>query len=368
MIRYSRYASIVGIFIILAVSSVPQKVDAFAVISKSNPVQPLRHETTRSSRLFTIRGGSDVLQDQPTSVATDSTKTSPSSAALPAAFMMSLIPMTPITTWLTNTLLGGPLGVIALTFISSAICVPITQYKNLYGISVGYGLSVAAMAAVLRQVFVIVPWSINDVISGAAILYGLRLAAFLFIRDVSGAKSLDATKKSGRLQRIPFALSLSLFYALMMTPMLYSMRNPVVEAASMLTWKSYVAWTGCGLAWFGAIIEAIADTHKYVVKGKSNSSTVAFRGPTQGLYGVTRHPNYTGEVLFWMGIFVSGLPAFASNSIIAWLCSTAGLYGIVSIMRGATKSLEKKQEEKYSGQPKYETWKKDVPVALLPFL
>ena len=70
MVRYSRYASIVGIFIILAVSSVPQKVDAFAVISKSNPAQPLRQVTTRSSRLFTIRGGSDVQQDQPTSVET----------------------------------------------------------------------------------------------------------------------------------------------------------------------------------------------------------------------------------------------------------------------------------------------------------
>jgi steroid 5-alpha reductase family enzyme len=135
----------------------------------------------------------------------------------------------------------------------------------------------------------------------------------------------------------------------------------------VLTWKSYVAWSGCTLAWVGAIVESIADTHKFIVKGRTHSSAVAFRGPTHGLYSLTRHPNYTGEVVFWVGIYLSGLPAFGT-SIIAWLCSTAGLYGIVTIMRGATKSLEKKQGEKYSGQPKYDTWKKDVPVALLPFL
>jgi steroid 5-alpha reductase family enzyme len=370
MVRYSVYISIICC-IAIVLASVPQ-VDAFVAITKlhkfiggthiDHQLQPTTRAATIASRFLTIRGGTEEIV-KPKTITSDrkSSSTTALSSAIP-----SIIPMPPINAWLINTLKGGPLGVIALTLISSAVCVPITQYKNLYGLSVGYGLSVAVISAIFRNTFALPPWSVNDVLSGAALFYGLRLAAFLFIRDVSGAKSLDDTKNSARLQRIPFALSLALFYAFMMTPMLYLMRNPVV-ASSTLTWKSYVAWTGCGLAWFGAIAEAIADAHKYIVKGRSNSSAVAFRGPTHGLYGITRHPNYTGEVLFWIGIFVSGLPAFG-NSIIAWLCSTAGLYGIVTIMRGATKSLEKKQEEKYGGQPKYEHWKKDVPVTLLPLL
>ena len=371
MFHYSIY-----ILVIHIISLFPTQLDAFLVLGtttgssitsiRSNIHHPKQHSTTSTS-LLSIRGGSgsdEAIQKSARTESSTSTKTT-MTTIFPTA-LTSLIPMLSLTgTWLTNTLQSGPWGVIGLTFISSMVCVPITQYKNLYGVSVGYGFTVAAIAAVLRHTFIIPPWSINDVISGAALFYGLRLAVFLFIRDVSGAKSLDASKKSPRLQRIPFALSLALFYAFMMTSMLYMMRNPIAVVTE--TWKSYVAWTGCGLAWIGAVAEAIADTHKYIVKGRSNHSAVAFRGPTHGLYGITRHPNYTGEITFWVGIFIAGLPTFG-NSIIAWLCSTAGLYGIVTIMRGSTKSLEKKQLEKYSGQPKYETWKKEVPVALFPFL
>ena len=356
MFRYSLHTTIIGIVLLVPT------LDAFVVASGGDFINLKQRHTSFAKHLVTTRGGSDG-KVVPKSVTTDSSATT--NTALPAT-LTSFIPMSLVNTWLTNTLQGGPLGVIGLTLISSAVCVPIAQYKNLYGISVGYGLSVAAIAAVFRNIFAISPWSLNDALSGSAIFYGLRLAMFLFIRDVSGAKSLDATKKSGRLQRIPFALSLALFYAFMMTPMLYAMRNPI-DVTPILSWKTYVAWTGCGLAWFGAVVEAISDAHKYFVKAQSPASAAAFRGPTHGLYGITRHPNYTGEVIYWVGIFVAGLPAFG-NSIIAWLCSTAGLYGIVSIMRGATKSLEKKQQEKYGGEPKYEAWKKDVPVALLPFL
>ena len=48
---------------------------------------------------------------------------------------------------------SGPFGVVALTSIAGCVLVPITQYKNFYAISVGYGFSVAAMALTLRYVF-----------------------------------------------------------------------------------------------------------------------------------------------------------------------------------------------------------------------
>lgn len=395
------FRSLIFIGIISIIAVFPSLVDSFLVLGKNtgstgsirsyhiHPPKPHISTTTTNVVLLrsttpllqtvalSIRGGSssdEVVPNVSTTTTTTTTDSITKTGTTITTTMMMLptvltpfIPMSIVGTWLTKTLQSGPLGVIGLTLISSLICVPITQYKNMYGVSVGYGLSVTAVAAMLRNIFVISPWSINDVISGAALFYGLRLAVFLFIRDVSGAKSMDATKKSPRLQRIPFALSLALFYAFMMTPMLYMMRNPIVVVTSNFTWKSYVAWTGCGLAWLGAVTEAIADTHKYIVKGRSNHSAVAFRGPTHGLYGITRHPNYTGEVMYWVGIFVAGLPTFG-NSIVAWLCSMAGLYGIVSIMRGATKSLERKQAEKYSGQPKYERWKEEVPVALFLFL
>lgn len=252
-------------------------------------------------------------------------------------------------------------GVVALATIAAFICVPITQYKNLYGISVGYGLSVAAIAAALRKVFS--PFAVGNLLSGAALFYGLRLAMYLFVRDVSGEKSTTTRSEPARLKRIPFALSLSLFYALMTTPILYALRAPVSDT---IAWKLRTAWTGAGLAWAGAILEAVADAHKFLVKLKSKDKTT-FVGPSKGCYALTRHPNYTGEILFWFGVWLAGLPSFGT-SVVAWLCSSVGLYGIVSIMQGASQRLETRHVEKYGGQLSYEAWKKDVPSPLIPFM
>jgi len=75
----------------------------------------------------------------------------------------------------------------------------------------------------------------------------------------------------------------------------------------------------------------------------------------------------TGEVLFWLGIYLAGAPSFG-NSLVAWLASSAGLYGIVTIMVGAAARLEQRQAETYGGQDAYERWKFKVPGALIPFV
>jgi steroid 5-alpha reductase family enzyme len=279
---------------------------------------------------------------------------------------------------LIGALQSGPWGIAALTAIGALICIPATQYNALYGTSVGYGLSVAAMAtALLMAGRSVPPLSMPFFATASAIVYGLRLALYLWVRDITKAKPLvSPNKPPSRLQRVPFAISLALFYACLTTPLLYIVRHPVLRAASATTTSSVmtvanvpwlVACTGTVAACMGALLEAVADTHKYVVKAQQAPGSIAFRGPCHGVYRWTRHPNYTGEVLFWSGLWLAGVPSFGS-SMLAWVASTAGLYGIVSIMRGATKKLEQRQEEKYRGQPKYEAWKKMVPAPLIPFL
>ena len=68
-----------------------------------------------------------------------------------------------------------------------------------------------------------------------------------------------------------------------------------------------------------------------------------------------------------MGLFVGGAE-FASRggNAVAWTFSTLGLWGILSIMLGSTKRLEKKQEDMYGKQEKYEKWKQNVRWPLIP--
>ena len=135
---------------------------------------------------------------------------------------------------------------------------------------------------------------------------------------------------------------------------------------------------GLTISIFGGCIETIADLQKYVVKQTQpqlqkakdddhDTNQELFVGPTNGVYRrLSRHPNYLGHVLFWLGQFVAGMPSL--HGIVPWVCSLLGAFGIVNVMKMATGRLEKQQKEKYEGQPDYDQWTKDVPWSLFPFV
>lgn len=267
-----------------------------------------------------------------------------------------------VTTLLSTSLEAGPYGVVALAATSFALLLPITQYKNVYGVSVGYGASIAAIGFLLLSKFD--PTGINKALVLSTIFYGIRLAGFLLIRDVTGWKpKREALAEPTRLRRIPFALSLSLFYGFLTTPVLYALRHPSAQHG----WQQYLHWTGTALAWTGVLAETIADGHKFLIKAKSKGQAKDFHGPYRGLFRVTRHPNYTGEVLYWVGTYVAAMASFGT-SMVGWLCSTVGVCGIYSVMKMATRSLEKRQQENYGGQERYEDWKRKVPAPLIPYV
>lgn len=251
---------------------------------------------------------------------------------------------------------SGPYGVLALTAVTWSVVLPLTLRKKVYGIGVAYGFSVFAAGLALLKAFP------SDATSGvllakACIFYGARLGSYLLLREA--ARNQKSTIKNGSIpSRVTFSLSLALLYAFLTTPALYAMRGPVTSS---------IATGGACLAIFGAVLEAIADAQKFIVKQTNKDVKEEFVGPTGFVYRISRHPNYLGEVLFWTGLFVGGAPSFG-KSIIAWASSSLGLAGIVSIMLQATKGLEKRQEERYGGQEKYDTWKKRVPSSLIPFL
>ena len=283
---------------------------------------------------------------------------------------------------ITTALRSGPLGVLALTAIASAVVTPLTLYRQAYSFSVGYGFSVFAMGLALLSVFgttlTTTVTSSSSICSSAPLLlvasilfYGFRLGSFLLIRQLtvqSKQKQLKSFDKTPLLKRIPLAVSVSMFYAFMVTPALYLCR-----AASTRTLSGRVnsiASAGAALAWIGALMEAVADTQKYLAKRNKDGST-DFVGPTTGLYAISRHPNYFGEVVFWFGVLVSGAPTFVGTTIssaiiIPLACSLLGFVGIYKIMTGATDRLDKKQEENYGGQQLYDDWKNQVPNKLAP--
>ena len=263
---------------------------------------------------------------------------------------------------------NSPFGILALSGIANTVLVPLTLIRQGYVFSVGYGFSVFAIALSIAKSFGLNPLSNPTTISllcCAVAFYGVRLGGHLLLREFTVPEKRQQMldfDKSPRLKRIPLALSTSLFYAFLTSPLLYAAR---VYTSTTHVMVSFITKIGLGLTWAGALMEALADLQKFIVKRNAPKDT--FVGPTGGIYKLSRHPNYFAEVLFWFGLVVSCLPFFGKQYG-AYVYASLGLYGIYSIMTNATKRLDGKQKDKYSGQDKFDEYIKNVKAPLWPWI
>jgi len=257
---------------------------------------------------------------------------------------------------------GTPLRAVgALYAVASLTVVPLTYHRTAYSFTVGYGLSVAVMSLALLTSF---PFSLSapSILALTSLVYGLRLAAFIFVRECtveSKRKQFDNMDKMSILQRTPMALGVSLLYAFMVSPALFALRG-TLDAGS-ISKKVQLFFTGVSA--FGLILESVADQHKYQVKRQSKEGE--FAGPTTWSYTICRHPNYLGEILYWAGLSVAGSVSFG-NSTVQWSCAVLGLLGILSLMLGSSSRLDGKQSKAYGDQPNYVEWKRKVKASVIP--
>jgi len=263
-------------------------------------------------------------------------------------------------------LASGPYGVLGLAAIASAIVTPLTVYRQAYAFTVAYGLSAAAMGWSLRTAFGVGGGPVGS-LTAAMMAYGLRLSAHLLLRELtvpSKREQLVSFDKTPRLKRIPFALSVGLFYGFMASPALFLCRASAAAGGGGLSGTAATAARiGGALAWFGLIVEAWTDGQKLWSK-RGRDGAMDFQGPSTWWYGVSRHPNYAAEILFWFSVLAAGLPSFfvgggglTPATGVGLVCSVLGVFGILQVMLGATKRLEGKQDEKYGGQLPFEEWK-----------
>ena len=71
----------------------------------------------------------------------------------------------------------------------------------------------------------------------------------------------------------------------------------------------YIGWV---LFASGTLIQIVADVQKYRFRGNPENRGMFC---TVGLWSWSRHPNYYGEMLIWVGAFLCTVPVFASASL-----------------------------------------------------
>ena len=82
-------------------------------------------------------------------------------------------------------------------------------------------------------------------------------------------------------------------------------------------------------------------------------------------WSISRHPNYFGEILLWVGIAIIALPTLEGWR---WLTLISPVFVTLLLTKvSGVPLLEKRADEKWGGQEDYEEYKKNTPV-LIPKL
>jgi steroid 5-alpha reductase family enzyme len=117
------------------------------------------------------------------------------------------------------------------------------------------------------------------------------------------------------------------------------------------------------LIWvFGFAIEVIADSQKSRFSANPNNKG---RFIQTGLWSRSRHPNYFGEIILWVGVAVIAFPVLQGWQ---WIALISPVFVTLLLTRvSGIPLLEKKADKKWGGQADYEAYKERTPV-LIPRL
>ena len=117
------------------------------------------------------------------------------------------------------------------------------------------------------------------------------------------------------------------------------------------------------LIWiFGFAFEVIADNQKSRFNANPENKGKFIQ---TGLWSRSRHPNYFGEIVLWIGIAIIALPVLHGWQ---WVAMISPLFVTLLLTRvSGIPLLEKKADKKWGGQEDYEAYKKNTPI-LIPRL
>ena len=188
-------------------------------------------------------------------------------------------------------------------------------------------------------------------------IWTLRLGTFLYKRIVKSGEDKRFREIKKSLPKFLMTWTLSALWVFLTT----------VNAITIITLNSHdplglVFLLGFVLWILGFAFEAVADKQK---KSFSEIPENKDKFITQGLWSVSRHPNYFGEIVLWMGIAILSLPLLSGWQFLT-LVSPVFVYLLLTKISGLP-FLEEKAEKKWGNDEDYLEYKNNTPI-LIPYL
>lgn len=187
------------------------------------------------------------------------------------------------------------------------------------------------------------------------LIWAIRLGTYLFIR-------INKTGKDSRFDEMRES-----FFGFLKFWLLQGVSVWVILLAAIISFSTknidFSILHSLGIAvWFiGLLIETVADYQKF--KFKNNPENKG-KWTDVGLWKRSRHPNYFGEMLIWIGIFIYCAIYSPLPNILIELISPIYIILILLFVSGVP-MLEKKYNKKYGDNPEYKKYKENTNLIII---
>ena len=186
-------------------------------------------------------------------------------------------------------------------------------------------------------------------------LWALRLGIYLLvrIRKIGRDKRFDGMRENfGRFIR--FWLLQGTTVWLILLPSIFFFQNNIKT-------NSLLMYIGLIIFFIGLFVETISDIQKYRFINKSENKG---KWIESGLWKYSRHPNYFGEILLWLGVYFFTLQGLNGLEIIIGLISPIYIALLIIFVSGIP-MLEKAANKRWGDNPKYQEYRKRTSMLLL---
>lgn len=186
-------------------------------------------------------------------------------------------------------------------------------------------------------------------------VWALRLGTFLFsrIRREGADHRFDALKPDFARFLLTWTLQ-GLWVFLTVSCALAAITAAAAQPLGALAALGTTVWIA------GFAIETIADRQKAVFRADPANRD---RFISTGLWAWSRHPNYCGEILLWIGVALIAFPALSGWSLLT-LISPVFVYLLLTRISGIP-LLESRSHAKWGDSPEYQGYKERTPVLWL---